>query len=242
MTGLQRQPAVVFFDFNYTLADFVRPMRHYEAIAEWLRKPPGEVASVLRRYEERYETGLYPEIRMRKVLQRLGIRLDLDPDLIRKLIRLEQRRCLGAMELYPGALDLLDWLRSRQIKIILVCNGNPNTKFIVERLGVLDRCNHTVFSCDSEVRSQKPNAPIYRRAMGLARVPEAAGLYVGDGGNCELGGLHRVYPGIPRVRVDHPIDGRRRDPGDPRLELGSEFVIPHIADLRGLFSPVASPT
>ncbi len=238
MTGLRSRVLTVWLDFNFTLANIARAMQHEQAIADRLGRSVEETRTAMKRYELPFEAGHLDELtRMSGVLRNLGI--EPGHELVNELIELERQTCLEAMELYPGTIRLLNWLKNRDVDRILVCNGNPITRYIAEDLGVSALCSQTIFSCDRKVKAKKPDRHIYVQAMRATRVPPPNCLYVGDGGDRELWGIHQIYPQIPRVRVDHKIDGQRRDPSDP--DLASEHVIPCIAYLIDLLEPVVGP-
>ena len=126
----------VGFDLDYTLWDNgAFPRTFFDGIAgelgKRLHRTPAEVAGALHGVLERC-TLHHPRL-FGAALEELGV---LDPDLEGELVE-RYRAHRPALELYPGALELLRWLRSAGYRLFLVTDGHWETqRYKVEALGL----------------------------------------------------------------------------------------------------------
>ncbi|MFI6742862.1 HAD family hydrolase [Nonomuraea sp. NPDC050451] len=94
-----------------------------------------------------------------------------------------------SLEPVDGAVELLSWLSARGVKAGLVTNCAPDVPIVWADSAFAPFFQHCSFSCS--LGEVKPDAAIYRDALGgLGLEPERT-LYVGDGSDEELTGAAR---------------------------------------------------
>jgi putative hydrolase of the HAD superfamily len=84
---------------------------------------------------------------------------------------------LGVWELYPEVHDVLEELHGR-FQLAVISNFDGRLRVILEHLGVSKFFSHVFLS--SELGADKPDAEIYRRALGLSGAAPNETLHVGD--------------------------------------------------------------
>ncbi len=105
----------------------------------------------------------------------------------------------GALELAPGALDVLILLRERGCKLGLVTNGFAATHHEkIDRLGLRKRMD--AFFIADEVGMLKPNPELYRHACRVLGSDPARTAMVGDRYARDVLGAHEV--GLFTVLID----------------------------------------
>jgi HAD superfamily hydrolase (TIGR01509 family) len=78
----------------------------------------------------------------------------------------------------PGALEVLDSLRNLGMKLALVSNTPPTSRYIIQRLRFEERFDVIVFSCD--VGYLKPDPRIFKMALKRLNVEATDTVIVGD--------------------------------------------------------------
>lgn len=84
----------------------------------------------------------------------------------------------AAWRLLPGALDVLDTLRDRGLRLIVLSNFDRRLHALLDELGIAARIELALAS--SEARAAKPARAIFDRARARLGVDAAACLHVGD--------------------------------------------------------------
>lgn len=109
--------------------------------------------------------------------------------------------------LFPGALELLDELRSRGLFLGVISNWSARLPRVLEAVGLAERIDLVL--CSALERSEKPAPEMFQRALARAGVAPAQALHAGDHARKDAAGAAAV--GIEPVLVDHE---RRLGPGD----------------------------
>lgn len=182
----------VLFDYGLTLVSFEYPtaclLDTLESVRPWLgeKAPPAEwllfhvlhpLEVELDEYGENREIG-YLDF-YREAWRRAGI--DLDRELAYRILDLEQRCWDRAVTVVPGALDLLDRLRARGIKLAICSNAPFPPEMMlrqVEANGIRSRMDAILFS--SAVGWRKPAPELYRAALAELGVAPERAIHVGD--------------------------------------------------------------
>lgn len=101
--------------------------------------------------------------------------------------------------LFPGAIELLDGLRARGLKLGIVSNWSARLPSLLERLELARRVDFVL--CSAIERLEKPDPQIFEKALRLAGVRADESLHAGDDFEKDVLGAQRV--GIRAVLVDH---------------------------------------
>lgn len=94
------------------------------------------------------------------------------------MVRSAWMRSIEHAELQPGALEILDKLRSSGMKLGLVSNTPPTSQYILDNLDLRKRFDVIVFSCD--VGFLKPDPRIFKLALEQLETPPENTVLVGD--------------------------------------------------------------
>jgi putative hydrolase of the HAD superfamily len=114
---------------------------------------------------------------MRAVVEASGA--EPTPELIERLLALEEDFTSWGVELWEDALPVVAELRSRGVKTALVSNCSHSTRPIVDRLGLSDAFDELLLSF--EVGLHKPDPEIYREALRrLGGVAPGGAVFVDD--------------------------------------------------------------
>lgn len=114
---------------------------------------------------------------MAAVLDAAGVTYD--TALVDELVELERAHLERGIHLYDDVLPALASLRDRGVKTALVSNCSFSTRPVVERLELEEVFDRVILSF--EVHAMKPDAAIYRSALGqLGEVPSARAVFVDD--------------------------------------------------------------
>jgi putative hydrolase of the HAD superfamily len=122
--------------------------------------------------------------------------------------------------LFDGALELLDELRERGLRLGIVSNWSARLPKLLEALGIAKRVDFVV--CSAIERVEKPDTAIFERALALSGVSPGRTLHAGDHLEKDVYGARRA--GIRGVLVDHARVATHS--GTPRVSS--------LADLRHL--------
>lgn len=117
--------------------------------------------------------------------------------LIRRDVELLQEHAT----LYADVIPFIDEVRRRGISVAFVSNCTPNTGPLLQELGLADHADHVVLSY--EVGSAKPDAAIYRAALGALSVNPAEAVFVDDQA-AYCSGAEEL--GMTAVRIDRHSD------------------------------------
>lgn len=122
---------------------------------------------------------------------------------------------LDAVALFDATLDVLDEARRRGLALALVSNLAAPYKQPVYRLGLAERFDALVFSC--EVGHAKPDLAIFRHAAAQLELAPHELVMIGDSRHDDIRGARAA--GIAAIHID------RRGRGDVR-DIGEIFAHP----------------
>jgi FMN phosphatase YigB (HAD superfamily) len=181
----------VLFDYGLTLVDFEFPtdclLAALETGRHWLGADVPDARwllfNVLHPLEDELERFGEDEVDYMTVYsaawRRAGI--EAPPDVLYRILDLEQRCWDAAVRLAPGALETLDALRARGLRTGIASNAPFPPEMMHRQVngnGIGSRVDAVLFS--AEVGKRKPARELYQ--AGLAALDTTAGetLYVGD--------------------------------------------------------------
>jgi len=182
----------VLFDYGLTLVTFEYPTACLLEVLERARSWLGPAAPtadwllfhVLHPLEEDLaDFGEEDEVEYIQFYQQAWRRAGLDPnpEILYRILDLEQRCWDRAVQVEPGSLDLLDRLRSRGL-LTGICSNAPFPPEMMRRQvdanGIGPRMDSVVFS--SAIGRRKPAPELYQAALSELGVAPASTLFVGD--------------------------------------------------------------
>lgn len=112
--------------------------------------------------------------------------------------------------LFDGALELLDELRGRGLRVGIVSNWSTRLPRLLADLDVTRRVDFVL--CSAVERLEKPDPEIFRRALERAGVRPDQAVHVGDDLEKDVLGARRM--GLRTILVDHA--GRAERGHEPR--------------------------
>ncbi len=135
------------------------------------------------------------------------VRLDVAPERIEELRRLERSIIGNGLRLYEDSLPVLRELRSRGVKTALISNCSHDTRPAVDRVGLETEFDAVILSF--EVGARKPQPAIYRAALERLDVTAEGAVFVDDqpaycDGAAALGIDTLLISRDPRGLVDPP--------------------------------------
>ena len=138
-----------------------------------------------------------------------------------------------SLEPIDGALDLLEWLTERGLRLGLVSNCAPDVPRAWNQLALARYFEFCAFSC--QVGAVKPEPTIYRTAVEALGLAPAETLYVGDGSDEELSGAAGcgLRPVLVTVDLSNTYDAQRSD-----VDGWSGPVIHGLPNLRALIEEI----
>src|SRR5215831_12557939 len=117
--------------------------------------------------------------------------------------RFEEAGLANDIEPLPGALDTLERLAARGVRIGLVCDtgfsGGRVVRRLLERVGLLGHLEAQVFS--NEVGVPKPDRRMFETALTPLGVAPAAAIHVGDLRSTDVAGGRGMGMGTVRIRA-----------------------------------------
>ena len=182
----------VLFDYGLTLVTFRYPttclLEVLEKARPWLG-PDAPTADwllfhVLHPLEQDLDRfGSEDEVDYLDFYRRAWNRAGLEPpaETLYRILDLEQRCWDSAVQLVPGALEVLDRLRARRL-LTGICSNAPFPPEMMRRQvdanGIGQRMDAVVFS--SAIGKRKPAPELYQAALSELGVEPGATLFVGD--------------------------------------------------------------
>jgi putative hydrolase of the HAD superfamily len=110
-----------------------------------------------------------------------GLGLELEPDVIERVMELEQHGWLNSVHVGPDVVDTLRILRERGLRLGLVSNAAYRPRLMTQQLaalGLLPYFDGVTFS--SEVGVRKPHPEIFKDALRKVGVGADRAVFVGD--------------------------------------------------------------
>ena len=186
------QTEAVLFDYGLTLVTFEYPTAALVEVLESVRhllgaEPPAAewlLSNVLHPLEKDLEGfGSEDEVDYLDFYdhawRRAGLRLP--PELLYRILDLEQQAWDGSVRVVPGALDLIDRLRARGLRTGICSNAPFPPEMMLRQLRtnrLAERMDVVIFS--SAIGRRKPSPEPYRAAMEALGLPAARVLFAGD--------------------------------------------------------------
>ena len=208
--GTAGRLAGVLFDYGDTLVSFTHPdealaeagHRIAAALEASGRRAPdtGTLrATVLDRVEQEVQEhergGALAEIDVMEASRRAyrAAGLDLEPDLLDEVLRLEQEAWWHGAHVDPDAVPLLDTLRRHGIRVGLCSNAPYRLRSLrgqLAHLGLDAHLDAVTFS--AEVGWRKPSVRIFSAALRALGTDPAHTVMVGDSERGDIAGAHRA--------------------------------------------------
>jgi HAD superfamily hydrolase (TIGR01662 family) len=231
----------VLFDYGHTLIYFdERPhstlVEAYEKVNRLLRDtlqrevPAAQVLieKVSRAVDDEiqrdYAAGRPEEVEIATIYDTAlrGLGLELKPDLIERVMELEQEGWLRSVHVGPDVVATLEALRNQGLRLGIVSNAAYRPRLMKQQLAALDLADFfdgVTFS--SEVGVRKPHPAIYADALRKLAADPSRTLFVGDRVREDVQG-----PQAQGMRAVLTREWRQED--DPGL---ADFVIERLGEL-----------
>jgi putative hydrolase of the HAD superfamily len=207
----------IFFDWFNTLARYdppreelqgqalrelginasVQKMRQVLAVADKYLFEENFVSPVRKRSQEE-QVKLYLH-QQEIILSEIGVNVAEQPDLVGKtLMRLRELSQGLRFVLFEDVLPILKELKRQKLTLGLLTNLDRDMTPLCRELGLEPYLDFVVTS--GEVDSDKPNAPIFLKALERARVKAAEAIHIGDQYKVDVTGARGV--GITPLLLD----------------------------------------
>ncbi|MCI9057892.1 MAG: HAD-IA family hydrolase [Oscillospiraceae bacterium] len=121
---------------------------------------------------------------------------------------------LKGYQLFPETREVLDWFRSRGVRMGVISDTSPSLPLTLEAAGIGEYFGCAV--CSDLVGAMKPDPAIYRAALATLGVPAEESLYVDDY-DVEAAGARTL--GFTAFHID------RSQPGDGAWRIQSLLKI-----------------
>lgn len=200
----------VFLDVGDTLLHERTP--RFAIYAEVARAHGAEVAPdamrrLMRRAHEtlpleldgayRYSDPWFRAFIRRIFADELGLAADAIPGITDELFRRFEHA--DTFELFPGALELIDALRTRGLVVGVISNWSARLPRVLRVMGLEERVDPVL--CSALERLEKPDPALFRAALARAGVAPQEALHAGDHPLKDVAAAEAV--GIEGVLVDH---------------------------------------
>ena len=214
-------PGAAFFDMDGTLLDWQIGMEESwrascDEHCDGSYEPAALHAAIVerrtwfwsdreRQYAGRMDLDEASRTIVRHALADMGVRNDALAPLIGGSYR---ARRLELMTTYDGAMETLDWLRSRGVPLALITNGGAKSqRHSVERFGFA-----AYFECiiiEGEFGTGKPDERVFRHALDATGADPAMTWMIGDNFEADIVTPHRL--GMHTVWIDETGAGLPAD-------------------------------
>lgn len=192
----------VVFDLFGTLVPNLDPVVHNRVLAEVACILAVPVEAFLPAWHRTFAARMNGTLRdgpamFRPVLEALGVQVEADA--LARASELRRSALERALVPKPGALDVLDALSQRGLRLALATDCSSETPDLLDRTP-LGRY-FPVRACSAHLGVCKPHAAMYQHVLDALGLTGSACWYVGDGNSEELPGARRH--GMTTVWVDN---------------------------------------
>jgi HAD superfamily hydrolase (TIGR01662 family) len=240
----------VLFDFGHTLVDFHRTQEALHAAYQQIRDRIEAVAfmevpelldlvervagGVDRLVEQSYREGRLEEVNQAALLREAlaGIGFDLPDDVIDHIVVLDHSAYSNSITVEPEVLSTLQTLKAEGYRMGLVSNLTLRSDLMrkdLQRWGLLDHLDATVFSSDVGVR--KPDPRIFKEALRRIGAEPVETVFVGDR-------LYDDVSGAQAVGMRGVLTRQFRQEEDPAYR--PDAVIEHVKELPGVLKEMTA--
>jgi putative hydrolase of the HAD superfamily len=236
----------VLFDYGHTLIYF--DDRPHSALVDAYEKVNRLLASTLERevpaahvlidkvsrsvddeIQRDYAAGRPEEVEIAAIYDAAlrGLGLELEPELIERVMELEQEGWLNSVHVGPEVVATLEALRAHQLRLGLVSNAAYLPRLMKEQLAALGLAAYfDAVTFSSEVGVRKPHPAIYADALRKLDAEPVRTLFVGDRVREDVEG-----PKTLGMRAVLTREWRQED--DPGV---ADFVIQRLGELPAIVS------
>jgi putative hydrolase of the HAD superfamily len=151
-------------------------------------------------------TGAYPNLdeSARAIIRAAGLRDD--PETVRWWVDMDIRFMQTGIDLYDDSLPTVRALRERGAAAVLVSNCGPDTRYLVERLGLEAEFDALILSF--EIGTRKPDRAIYEAALSSVGAQPSDALFVDDQADyCDGARAVGIDTRLIMRRGAHPAEG-----------------------------------
>jgi len=201
MCGRTTRPAAVLFDLYETLIQARSGSSFYHSVPTALGADPERWLVAYRALGRAAMTGAVPDLTTRVHLACREAGQPCRPARVAAVVDEHLASFYAGIRLDPHALATLTTLRAAGLRLAVVSNAARPSERVLDTLGLRAATDAVVMSYSLGVL--KPDPRIYHTALAAVGVTPAEAVFVGDGGDGELGGAKRL--GIRTVLVDRGL-------------------------------------
>ena len=162
-------------------------------------------------------------------LRALG--LELEPDLIERVMELEQEGWLNSVHIGPDVVSTLEELRRRGLRLGIVSNAAYLPRLMTAQLAALGLASYfSGVTFSSEVGVRKPHPAIYQDALAKVGVEPSKAVFVGDR-------IREDVQGPKSVGMRAVLTREWRQEDDPGV---ADFVIARLGELPTVLNRLAA--
>ena len=204
----------VLFDLFGTLVAPFRMREHMDALRECAHHLGISFEDCHRYWGETFSRRVRGELvsvadNFEWIARHIGQRLT--PHALTKAEDVYERFTTEGLVPVAGAVETLEWLTSRGLRVGLVSNCAPDIPRVWSTSVLAQYFDYCAFSC--QVGAVKPEPEIYRAALDALRLLPDQTLYIGDGSDEELSGAARcgMRPVLISIDLSNTYDAQRKD-------------------------------
>lgn len=157
----------------------------YDEFMELYTKARADVHLMIPNAATRHNRALYFQTLVE------DLKLSTDYKLVYKLYHAFYQTTYANLKPFPNAIELLEWLKKTQRKVVIVSNGSANVR--LEKINSLGISNYIDFMVSSEeVGTEKPSANLFLHALHKARVSPGEAVMIGNKAPEDIYGANRL--------------------------------------------------